>query len=149
MTSAKIQRGFTLVELLVVMVVIGLAYSLVPPLFSSGASSAELKAAARQIATGLRRARSEAISKRQEAVLELDIRQHTFRITGDGHTYKLPHQVDVALHTAQSEVQDMQAGSIRFYPDGSSTGGRINLAGNGQNYQVDVDWMTGRVTINK
>ncbi|MFN3876449.1 MAG: Tfp pilus assembly protein FimT/FimU, partial [Flavobacteriales bacterium] len=74
MVSAKIQRGFTLVELLVVMVVIGLAYSLVPPLFSSGASSAELKAAARQIATGLRRARSEAISKRQEAVLVLDIR---------------------------------------------------------------------------
>ncbi len=148
MTPSR-HRGFTLVELLVVMVVIGLAYSLVPPLFSSGAAGAELKAVTRQLAAGLRKARSEAITKRHEAALVLDVEQHKFQISGDSRIYNMPRKVEITLHTAQSELQGGQVGAIRFYPDGSSTGGRITLAGNNREYQVDVDWMTGRVAISE
>lgn len=142
-------RGFTLIELLVVMVIIGLAYSLVPPLFSSGVSGAELKAATRQLATGLRKARSEAITRKREAVLALDVEQRKFQISGNSRIYSLPHKVDVNLQTAQSELYSGQTGSIKFFPDGSSTGGRVSLMAGDVKYQVDVDWMTGRVVISE
>ena len=38
-------------------------------------------------------------------------------------------------------------GAIRFYPDGSSTGGRITVSSGERKFLVDVDWLTGRVSI--
>lgn len=140
-------RGFTLIELLVVMVIMGLAYSLVPPMFSSGSSGAELKSATRQLAAGLRKARSEAITRKREASVVLDVEQRRFNITGDKRVYSLSRKVEVNLHTAQSELFSGQVGAIRFFPDGSSTGGRITLTAGDLKYQIDVDWMTGRVAI--
>ncbi|MDD5402912.1 MAG: GspH/FimT family protein [Sulfuricella sp.] len=148
MTSAKIQRGFTLVELLVVMVVMLLAYGLVPPLFSSGVSGTEMKATARQLAAGLRKARSTAISTGRETALALDVEGRRFELSGDKRVYRLPGKVELTLFTAQSELSSDKTGAIRFYPDGSSTGGRITIAGGAnRKYLVDVDWLTGRVVI--
>ncbi|MBZ0104731.1 MAG: GspH/FimT family pseudopilin [Sulfuricella denitrificans] len=142
-------RGFTLIELLVVMVIIGLAYSLVPPLFSSGATGTELKAATRQLAAGLRKARSEAILRKREVALAMDVEKRQFNISGEGRVYSLSSKVAVNLHTAQSELFSGQGGNIRFFPDGSSTGGRITLAARDVEYRIDVDWMTGRVAISE
>ena len=48
---------------------------------------------------------------------------------------------------AQYMISDDKVGAIRFYPDGSSTGGRITVASGERKYLVDVDWLTGRVSI--
>ena len=37
--------------------------------------------------------------------------------------------------------------SIRFFPDGSSTGGHISLIEGKTEYRVNVDWLTGRIAI--
>ena len=42
---------------------------------------------------------------------------------------------------------DGQTAAITFLPDGSSTGGRVELAGAARRVQVGVDWLTGRVTV--
>lgn len=147
MPPANMQRGFTLIEILVVMAVMLLVYGVVSPLFSSGVSGAEMKAAARQLAAGLRKTRSTAISTRRETALALDVEQRRFELSGDKQIYRLPANVDLALFTAQSELSGEKTGSIRFYPDGSSTGGRITIAGGNGKYLVDVDWLTGRVVI--
>lgn len=139
--------GFTLIEVLVVMILMLLTLSLVPPLFSSGASGVELKAAARQIAAGLRKARSQAVTSRREAALELDVDQKHFTLLGDKKTYRLPAKVDLSLFTAESERTGEKTGAVRFFPDGSSTGGRITLTGGKQEYRVDIDWLTGQVSI--
>jgi len=60
---------------------------------------------------------------------------------------ELPKGIDLKLYTAQSEVTSERKGGIRFYPDGSSTGGRITLSAGERKYLVDVDWLTGRVSI--
>jgi len=57
--------------------------------------------------------------------------------------------LELKLYAAQSEVSSERRGSIRFYPDGSSTGGRITVAAGERKYLVDVDWLTGRVSINE
>ena len=145
--SATLQGGFTIIELLVVMVIMALAYTLASPMISSGVSGAELKASARQIAAGLRKARSDAISRRQESVLTLDLASRQFQLTGDARVYRLPPSVAVKVFTAQSELVGGTAGAIRFFPDGGSTGGRITLSANARNYDVDINWLTGQVVI--
>ena len=145
--SPPLQGGFTIIELLVVMVIMALAYTLASPMISSGVSGAELKASARQIAAGLRKARSDAISRRQESVLTLDLATRQFQLSGDQRVYRLPPSVAVKVFTAQSELVGGTAGSIRFFPDGGSTGGRITLSANARNYDVDINWLTGQVVI--
>ncbi len=124
-----------------------LAYSLAAPLVSSGVSGTELKASARQLAAGLRKARSEAIARRQETVLTVDVEGRRFQLSGDQRIYRLPKNVEVKLFTAQSELTNANTGSIRFFPDGGSTGGRITLVANQRQYAVDVNWLTGQVAI--
>ena len=141
------QAGFTLIELLVVTVIMAMAYSLAAPLVSSGVSSTELKASARQLAAGLRKARSEAVARSHDAVLTVDLGTRRFQLSGDQHLYRLPKGVDVKLFTAQSELVNGNVGSIRFFPDGGSTGGRITLTARDRKYEVDVNWLTGQVLI--
>ena len=142
-----LQGGFTIIELLVVMVIMALAYTLASPMISSGVSGAELKASARQIAAGLRKARSEAISRRQESVLTVDLAAHQFQLSGDQRVYRLPKSVAIKVFTAQSELVGGTAGAFRFFSDGGSTGGRSTLSANARNYDVDINWLTGQVVI--
>lgn len=145
--SPAAQAGFTLIELLVVTVIMVMAYSLAAPLVSSGVASTELKASARQLAAGLRKARSEAIAHRRETVLTVDMEGRRFQLSGDQRMYRFPKEVEVKLFTAQSEVINGTTGSIRFYSDGGSTGGRITLTARDRKYGVDVNWLTGQVVI--
>jgi general secretion pathway protein H len=141
------QGGFTIIELLVVMVIMAMAYTLAGPMVSSGVSGTELKASARQLAAGLRKARSDAISRRREAVLTVDVEAHQFRLSDDQRVYQLPKSVAVKLFTAQSELVNGTTGAVRFFPDGGSTGGRITLSARDRNYDVDINWLTGQVVI--
>ncbi len=145
--SPALQGGFTIIELLVVMVIMAMAYTLASPMITAGVSGTELKASARQLAAGLRKARSEAISRRREAVLTVDVEGHQFQLSGDQRVYHLPKSVAVKLFTAQSELVNGTTGAIRFFPDGGSTGGRITLSAHERNYDVDINWLTGQVVI--
>lgn len=144
--SGRPARGFTLLEILVVLALMGMMYTLVPPLFSSGGTT-ELRAAARQLAAGLRKARGQAIASRQEATLTVDIEKRRFVVTGDAREYPLPAEAELSVFTAQSEAVRDKTAAIRFYPDGSSTGGAITVANGGTRFRIDVDWLTGNVAI--
>ena len=111
------------------------------------ASAADLKAAARTVASGLRQAQSTAMATRKDAVLTIDVESREFVTSLEPKPRKLPDNVELKLYAAQSEVTSERRGSIRFYPDGSSTGGRITVSAGERKYLVDVDWLTGRVSI--
>jgi general secretion pathway protein H len=139
--------GFTLLELVVVLFILGLAYALAGPMLGDNMSGLDMKAAARQLAAGLRKARSVAVTERTEAILTLDVAGRKFSVTSDAKIYDLPKKLDYALFTADSEVSQEKIGNIRFFPDGSSTGGRITVSVGETHQTVDVDWVTGRVHI--
>ena len=124
-----------------------MAYALASPMISSGVSGTELKASARQLAAGLRRARSEAVARRHEVAMTVDVDGRHFQLSGDQRVYRLPKSVTVQLFTAQSELVSGSAGAIRFYPDGGSTGGRITVTALQRKYDVDINWLTGQVAI--
>lgn len=141
------QRGFSLLELIVVITIIGLSYVLLPKMVFSGVSGAELRSNARAVATGLRLARDAAINSKREAVLSIDMENRQFTLPNDTKLHKLNEQLDVKLYTSQADLISEKIGSIRFYPDGSSNGGRVTVAAGERGYEIDVDWLTGHVTI--
>jgi general secretion pathway protein H len=140
--------GVTLLELLIVLVIMAIAAAFVYPMFGgTGVSTGELKSAARQVAAGLRAARGQALATRQETRLVLDLDQRTFRIDRDGFVHALPKPIEVKLFTAQSDLVNDRVGAIRFFADGGSNGGRVTLASGARKYDIDIDWLTGRVAI--
>ena len=140
-------EGFTLLEVIVVLVLGAIIYAVLLSAPFGKASAADLKAAARLLASGLRTAQSTAMVTRRDAVLTIDLEAREYVTTGEQQPRKLPEGLDLTLYTAQTEVTSEKRGSIRFYPDGSSTGGRITVASGERKYLVDVDWLTGRVSI--
>ena len=140
--------GVTLLELLIVLSIMAIVAALVLPMFGgTGVSTGELKGAARQLAAGLRVARSEALATRQETRVVLDLEQRTFRIDRDANLHTLPRMIEVKLFTAQSDLVNDRVGAIRFFADGGSNGGRVTLAAGTRKYDIDIDWLTGRVAI--
>ena len=141
------QAGVTLLELLIVIALMAIIAALVVPMFGGPVSTSELRATARQLAAGLRLARSEAVSERRETFLVVDVAGKRFKIDREAREHALPSKVDLKLFTAQNDLVSENVGSIRFYPDGGSNGGRITVASGARKFDVDVDWLTGRVAI--
>jgi general secretion pathway protein H len=140
-------RGFTLLELMVVLVIGALAYTVILGVPLRGPSTADLKAAARTLAAGLRQAQTTAMATRRDATLVLDLESRQFEVSGVQGARELPRDIELKLFTDQKEAISEKKGAIRFYPDGSSTGGRITVASGERKFLVDVDWITGRVSI--
>ena len=137
--------GFTLIETMVVLAVIGLAFALIVGHRPPWSRGFDLDATARELLAQLRLVRSEAIASNQAVTVEFDLPARRYQ-AGDAASRELPAGVAIELLTVAGEQRGVAAG-IRFHPDGSSTGGRILLADRTRQVVIGVDWLTGRVTI--
>ena len=144
------KSGFTLLELLVVLAVVGLLLSISVPLLSGGSGGTEVKAKARELAAALRLSRSEAITKNKTISALIDVRGRRF-LTTEPKPGTFPKDLTVSLRPVAgtwSALGDRKAARpILFFPDGSSTGGTISLAREGFVHDVRIDWLTGHVSI--
>jgi general secretion pathway protein H len=138
--------GFTLVELMAVMVIIALVMGLVATSISRSVSGAESRAAARKVVAALRYTRAQAILQKTQTVFMVDTEQRSYTAPGR-EAVVLPDGIDVLLTTARSELTSETAGGIRFFPDGGSTGGHVDVIVRGREYRVDVAWLTGEATL--
>ncbi len=139
-------RGFTLVEVVVVMVIIALMLGLVATSLSRSISGAEAREAGRKMVAALRYTRTQAILTKSEQVFTVDLDAKAYEAPGRERVV-LPEGVELQLTTAASEVLRDQVGAIRFFPDGGSTGGRVDLNVNGRDYVVHVAWLTGEASL--
>lgn len=138
--------GFTLIEVIVTLAVLGLALVLITGYRAPWSSTLGLKGTASALASGLRLARSQAIAGNRPIDFDIDLKQHSWRI-GGGDPRPLPANMAIELLTVAGQQHSRGVGGIRFNPDGSSTGGRISLAEGARRIAVGVDWLTGRVTV--
>jgi general secretion pathway protein H len=121
-------EGYTLVELLVVLAVMGLLTAVAAPMLSASRPGLDSQAAARTIATRLASARQDAINGNMEK--QIAIRRG------------LAGTVPISFHGALSDA-------IAFYPDGSSSGGTILVGSGRARHRVTVRWPSGQISVDE
>ncbi|WPO00195.1 GspH/FimT family pseudopilin [Pseudomonas sp. MUP55] len=136
---ANVQRGFTLLEMLVVIVLISIAAGLVGFGLQQGLRSAKERQVVGQMVEALRSTRAKAIVNASTEATVFDLRTLSFQAPGRPKKH-WPADLQVTLHTAE------HAGSaVEFYPDGSSTGGNLLLTNGSRRWRIDIGWLTGSV----
>jgi general secretion pathway protein H len=94
----------------------------------------------------MRAARSLAITGNREVAVAVDLDRGTVELAGS-RSEAIGKGIVLGLYTAEEELIGPGAGRIRFYPDGTSTGGSVRLSTATRTYDVRVDWISGGVTI--
>lgn len=143
--GAAPMRGFTLIELLVVLVIAALITALVVPRLTGATEKAAVRSAARELEAALRMTRSVAMAQGRPQALIIDTARGAFQ--QGARTGRLPGGIHLLLTTTTGDRLDAQTGRIRFFPDGTSTGGGIDVWAGTDRNQVLVDWLSGRVSI--
>lgn len=148
------QAGFTLLEVLVVVALLGLMLGIVLQRGPVRSPAVDLRAAAGEVARTLRQARGRAVASNQLVQVRFDVPGHAYAMDGDGRR-PLPTALSIRFTSvapgaqlgAQPGTQPGSLPGIGFAPDGSSSGGRIAFGLGGRAVDVAVDWLTGRVTV--
>ena len=147
--GAKSAPGFTLIEIMVVMVLIAAASMMAMGAFSGGGMrGAKLHAAAREVAAQLRYTRAVAISSGQVQEFTIDPSAREWS-AAKGRRGSLPSTGEVVFIGARELQPKPGQGVVRFFPDGAATGGRVRLLANGAGWDVDVAWLTGEVRVQR
>jgi general secretion pathway protein H len=141
------ERGYTLLELLIVLIILGVATAATGQLITHRMPGFQLEASSATVAGILREARSIAIRDNREQRVVVDFGARTLQIGSSGRKHQLSGSVGISLYTAVSELEGKKRGAIRFFPDGTSTGGRVALFADARTSEVIVHWLTGHVEI--
>lgn len=137
-------RGFTLLEMLVVLAILAIVAVSASDGMSASIPALRLKAETRILADGLRAARRAAILQQHEA--SVAVMPDRYLSSDERHPHVLPAGTRLAL-SDMAEQGHQPESRIRFFADGSSTGGHIRLEMGERHGGVTVDWLTGRVAV--
>ncbi len=134
-------RGFTLLELLVVLAVVSLLAGVTLPYLRFG--GADARTAAQDVSAVLSLARARAMATRRPANMILDAASGRFGLDG-ALDHELPKGIQLRWSLAAGQ-SDGRRGVVTFFPDGGSTGGRLVLSGRGRDAAIDIDWLAGSI----
>jgi general secretion pathway protein H len=142
------QRGFTLLEIVVVMAIIAAAAVLGAMAVTGGFERMRLQSATKQITANLRYTRAQAIATGTPQRFVVDPHAHAWQ-TANGRHGTIPATLDVNFTGAREVAPAAGTGAIVFFADGASTGGRVQIASQHAAWNVDVAWLTGEVTLRR
>ncbi len=160
--SSDVQReanGFTLIELILVLVLMGLIAGLTLPFVVSTLDRIKLQSGVRQITSALQFTRSEAISRKTLFIFNVDINKNQYWLTiprKDETTQSKSLDETVKVIDYQRANETLTEGTIKilFYPRGNSSGGTIRFKSvedkDEENiYAVTIDPITGKPKISQ
>lgn len=140
-------RGFTLLETLIVLGIMGLLMAIIVPKALSGRDYYTLGKNTRAVSSVMRLARGLAVAEQQETVVIFDLKEKTYQLPPQ-KAKKLDEAIHLEVFASTAEISDDEKkAGIRFYPDGGSSGGRVTLTLDGDDRAIDVVWMTGKIHI--
>ncbi len=138
--------GFSLLELVVVLLLLGLASVLVAPSFTGGLSGLQLETSTRDVITLMRHARSQAIAKQQvfRVVLgEEDPLSVKYFLTNDFGEPIKEQELPKGFQFQVAGEQRLPL-TVSFYPNGRSTGALFGIKNSaGKTNSILVDSVTG------
>lgn len=137
--------GFTLIELVVVLAILGLLLALLPDALSIAIPGQQLRAAAYQLADDLKDARTRAVVSGEPTSIRIALSEYDGQLAVGMR--KLPHGATIQVADVPRQTLAGGLEQMSFFPDGSASGGRISLAVGTRKYVISIDWLTGRVTV--
>lgn len=95
----------------------------------------------------MKRARGAAISGNIETAVFLDLVRREFGRVGEADVSSFSPDLKINFLTATQELSSASRASIRFFPDGTSTGGGVTLAQAGKSWTLVVRWLDGQLLL--
>jgi prepilin-type N-terminal cleavage/methylation domain-containing protein len=151
MKKIRQMEGFTLLELVVVILVLSLVAGISLPAMMRGRTAFQLRASGREVVNLFRYAREKAISEQMPLKVVVDRGQQNLVLSdefgGNARSTRLPNHVTIArLFLEGREVQN-EALTIRFLPNGSAEEAQVELRADGSSLRVITDPLTGGARI--
>ena len=141
-------RGFSLLEIIVVISLIGLLMGFAAYTLNKQLPGQQLRSSAKELAAELRFTKSQAMVTGQAQSFRINAKTREWS-GPKNHSGVLPKALEIIATTARREQPENDVAAIKFFPDGAATGGRIVLQHDTAKWQVDVRWLTGEVTVTR
>jgi general secretion pathway protein H len=125
--TRQCRRGFTLIEMTVVLLIIAIGMTLAVPLIEGGFDSREVRRAARQIAATMVHCRVEAVSKAEPQGLVINAERNMIATSDWGRWAVLTDRAIIEKVAGGSPLGD-GAVQVLFYPNGSTSGADVVVA---------------------
>ena len=143
-------RGYSLMELVVVLAVLAIAAAVVAPAVGRTADRVRARAEVGAVAAFLRAAREQAVTRRQALEVLVDNDTHALVVRRAGRE----GEAAVVASRAVSPLLRIEAAPppprVTFLPHGMSSGARFAVAAPGSRaYVIAVDALTGRVSTQR
>lgn len=139
--------GFTLLETVCALAIIGLVAAVLTPAIPRGTSRTAFESLAVKVAALIKQDRQYALERGAPTATLLDPARHAVVSGATGARIVLPGDVAFNAIVARSCRGAPSDLSIRFFPSGLSCGGSIMLSRLGLSLQIRVNWLTGGVEI--
>jgi len=135
--------GFTLLELLIAIAIAGLVLAVSVPSTMRFYQTVQYREAVRDVVALLTSARYIAVNTGRAQDVRINPETNEFRLN---ETRKqLPSELRLIVHSAR-ELNQADIGVLRFYPEGGSSGGGVDIERpGGAGVAITVDWLVGRV----
>ena len=159
------EKGFSLIELIIVLILFGLSISLVTPSLSRLSKTMELKGAVKKFAAILHYFRREAVNYGKVYQVLFDTNSKEVRVQSpdvaegkeEGEkrefrpkTYPIPGGIVMKEIQVSSPQYPLDVPSIEFYPNGGSNGVSLILDTEGRKgYKIKVNFLTGIVDVER
>ena len=141
------KRGFSLLELLLVLLLVGVSSLIVLPTIDSGLRQREVRRSALGFAAAARELRRRAVYEGIPQHLVLNLVDHRYLVAQDREVH-LPSAVQFS-RVEGGETLEKDVYQFVFFPNGSSFGGTIGFSA-GQNptaYSVRLEPLSGKVDV--
>ena len=144
--AGKNSRGFSLLELILVLMVLGLSGLIVLPNIEKGLRDRDLRRSALALAAAARELRSQALYQGMPQQLVVNLSESSYRVARN--EVHFPSNVKIAS-VAGGEVLDNGSRQFLFFPNGSTFGGRIDLSTgtDSTSYSIRLHPLTGNIEV--
>jgi len=142
----KTHTGFSLLEILIVMVFIAVIAGFITTSMTKSLKKTKIRAVSKNLVSALRYTRGQAIVKHAQKTITFNVKEKFYKAPRK-KTVHIPDEVEIYVYTAESDIANESTGSIRFFSDGSSTGGWVKLVYGKKIWKINVNWLTGEISM--